>query len=119
MAIHNASAGIDPHTFAMSEVGHPDAPQAHDPPARYPAWTALRIDPRSGLPFPTEELVAAAVKVARSAGLSWDRIGEVLGVSQAVASARYSSLTGEADSPPAGEQRTNFVGRNAADELAE
>ena len=41
----------------------------------------------------THELVLAAVNVARSAGLSWEAIAEVLGVDLETASGRYPSLS--------------------------
>ena len=41
----------------------------------------------------TEELVSAAVTVARNAGLSWDAIGKILGVDSQTASGRYASFS--------------------------
>lgn len=38
-----------------------------------------------------QELVSAAVKVAPNAGLSWNDIGEILGVDSQTASGQYSS----------------------------
>jgi hypothetical protein len=40
----------------------------------------------------TDELVAAAVKIARTAGLSWDAIGRVLGTTEMAARVKYSFL---------------------------
>jgi hypothetical protein len=40
-----------------------------------------------------QELVLAAVNVARSAGLSWEAIGEILGVEPETARGRYASLS--------------------------
>jgi hypothetical protein len=37
----------------------------------------------------TEELVIAAVRIARTSGLTWDAIGDVLGVTGSDAHARY------------------------------
>jgi hypothetical protein len=41
----------------------------------------------------TQELLGAAVKVARNAGLSWDDIGEILGMDSQAASSRFESLS--------------------------
>jgi hypothetical protein len=39
-----------------------------------------------------EELVIAAVRIARTSGLTWDAIGDVLGVTGSAAHARYGYI---------------------------
>jgi hypothetical protein len=43
------------------------------------------------------ELVGAAVKVALEAGLSWDDIGDALGMDSQAASGRYAAFVGGRD----------------------
>ena len=43
------------------------------------------------------ELLGAAVKVARNAGVSWDAIGEALGLDPQTASGRYAAFVGGGD----------------------
>jgi hypothetical protein len=43
------------------------------------------------------ELLGAAVKVARNAGVSWDAIGDVLGLDPQTASGRYAAFVGGGD----------------------
>ena len=79
----------------MSEVGRSEESSTDSPTIRsigtvWPIVGALAARHRSDVS--TEEIIAAAVKVARSTGMSWIEIGRILGISGMTTSERYGPL---------------------------
>ena len=62
----------------------------------------------------TDELIAAAVKVARSTGMSWIEIGRILGISGMTTSERYGPLIEDEPSTPGSHAQVETIEHKAS-----
>ena len=82
----------------MSEVGRSEEPANGSPTIPDIGTVRPIVGPLAAkhrTEVSTEELIAAAVKVARSTGMSWIEIGRILGISGMTTSERYGPLIEE------------------------